>query len=424
MTHYADMLIDNIGQLCVMPAQNGHAQRGEALGTLGLQIDAALAIVNGEIVAIGPRDAIKAAYDSPLTLNADGRLVTPGLVDAHTHLVWAGNRAEEFEQRLTGLSYQEIMAAGGGIHRTVHDTRAASLSSLVDQTAVRLKRALAHGTTTLECKTGYGLDLHTELAMLNAIALLDSEQPVDIIPTFLGAHAIPPEYTDQPDAYVEFLTDQVIPAVYAWREDHWPHMLYCDVFCDAGAFTVEQTRQILTTGRRYGFGLRLHADEFESCGAVALGIELGAASVDHLLVTTPEDVARLGQAKTIAVLLPATPFGLGIANTAPAQALINAGAAIALATDCNPGTAWCESMQMALALGTRALGLTPAQALAASTINAAYAVGRGIETGSLEPGKKADFVVWDSDDFRQLSYHFGVNQVSAVFKAGQQVYPE
>jgi imidazolonepropionase len=423
MTFSADLLIDHIGQLCIIPAQDGHAQRGTALGNLALQTDAALVISNGEIVASGPREAIIADYDGIQTINAEGRLVTPGLIDSHTHLVWAGDRAKEFEQRLSGMSYQAIMAAGGGINKTVRDTRAASLITLVEQTGVRLNHALAHGTTTLECKTGYGLDLHTELAMLNTIALLDSEHPIDLIPTFLGAHASPPEYANRPDEYVTLLTTHIIPAVCSWREAHWPQQLYCDVFCDVGAFTLDQTREILTIAHHYGLGLRLHADEFESRGAVELGISLGATTVDHLLVTTPEDVARLGKAETIAVLLPATPFGLGITNTAPARALIQAGAAIALASDCNPGTAWCENLQMTLALGTRTLGLTPAQALAAVTINAAFAVGRGERIGSLEVGKAADVVIWDTADYRQLSYRFGVNQVQTVFKNGRQVYP-
>ena len=417
-----DLIVDHIGQLCVMPAPAGQPQRGALFGTLGLQTDAALAIDHGQIVAAGPRDAILSLYDSAATLDAGGRLVTPGLIDAHTHLVWAGQRADEFEQRLQGVSYQQIMASGGGINCTVRATRAASLQNLVDETAVRLRQALSHGTTTLECKTGYGLDLHTEISLLSAIALLDAEQPIDLIPTFLGAHAVPAEYAGRPDDYVELLTTHVIPTAATWRQSHWPHALYCDVFCDAGAFTLAQSRTILSIARQYGFGLRLHADEFESLGAVGLAIELGAASVDHLLVTTPEDVARLGQSDTVAVLLPATPFGLGIANTAPARALIAAGAVIALASDCNPGTAWCENLQMALTLGTRALGLTPAQALAAVTVNAAFAVGRGAQVGSLEAGKQADLVIWDSADYRDLSYHFGVNQVQTVIKAGRAVH--
>lgn len=404
-----------------MPAHNGGPQRGQNLGDLGLIRMAALAIRDGRIVAAGPRAEIIPAYEARLTVSAGGRVVTPGLVDSHTHLVWAGDRAEEFEQRINGATYTQIMAAGGGINRTVRETRAAGLSALVDQTAARLSRALTHGTTTLECKTGYGLDWHTEIDLLNAIALLDSEQPVDLVPTFLGAHAIPPEYADWPDEYVAFIIQQMLPAVCQWRDEHWPGALYCDAFCDVGAFTLDQTRKILEAARECGFPLRLHADEFESLGGVALAVELGATTVDHLLVTMPDDVALLGQSDTMAVLLPATPFGLGIANSAPAKSLLRAGAAIALASDCNPGTAWCENLQMAQALATRNLGLSPAQALAAVTINGAFAVGRGDRIGSLEPGKRADLVIWDTDDYRHLSYRFGINLVDRVFKGGVAV---
>ncbi len=413
-----DLLIDDIGELCIIPAHDGGPQRGQALGDLGIIRAAALAIRDGRIVAAGPRAELIRAYDASLMLSAGGRLVTPGLVDAHTHLVWAGDRAEEFEQRVGGATYIQIMEAGGGINRTVRETRAAGLPVLVDQTAARLVRALAHGTTTLECKTGYGLDWHTEIDLLNAIALLDSEQPVDLVPTFLGAHAIPPEYADRPDEYVDFVIERVLPAVRRWRDEHWPGALYCDAFCDVGAFTLDQTRRILEAAREQGFPLRLHADEFESFGGVALAVELGATTVDHLLVTTADDIVLLGQSDTIAVLLPATPFGLGIPNTAPAQTLLQAGVALALASDCNPGTAWCENLQMAQALATRSLGLSPAQALAATTINGAFAVGRGDQIGSLEPGKRADLVIWDTDDYRHLSYRFGTNLVDRVFKGG------
>jgi imidazolonepropionase len=418
MTH-VDLLIDHIGQCCVVPSDAGRPQRGAALGTLGIISDAAIAIHDGRIAAVGTRENILREYEPAQTLDAAGRLVTPGLIDPHTHLIWAGDRAGEFEQRLGGASYQEIAAAGGGINRTVRETRNATLVELVRQAAARLDRMLVNGTTTAEVKTGYGLDLHTELTMLDAIARLDSEHPIDLIPTFLGAHTVPPEHT--PDEYVEFVCNQTIPAAKAWRDAHWPDVLYCDVFCEENAFDLAQTRRILQAAHAHGLPLRVHADEFNSLGGVRLAVEMGAASVDHLLVTTPDDVALLGKSDTAAVLLPATPFGLNIPNTSPARALVAAGAIVVLATDCNPGTAWCESMQFVLSLATRALGLTQGQALAAATINAAYAVGKIDEIGSLEVGKVADVVVWDVADYRQLGYRFGANLADTVVKNGEVV---
>jgi imidazolonepropionase len=397
----------------------GGPQRGKALGTLGLISEAAIAIRNGRIVAVGAREEVIKEFEPANVVDAAGRLVTPGLIDPHTHLIWAGDRAGEFEQRLEGATYQEIAAAGGGINRTVRETRYTGLVELVEQAALRLDRMLVNGTTTVEAKTGYGLDLHTEITMLNAIALLDAEHPIDLIPTFLGAHTIPPEYASEPDEYVNLLCHRTIPAAKAWRDDNWPGLLYCDVFCEENAFTLDQTQRILNAAQRLGFPLRVHADEFKSLGAVRLAVEMGATSVDHLLVTTPRDVELLGKSDTAAVLLPATPFGLNIPNTAPAKALIAADAIVVLATDLNPGTAWCESMQFVLSLATRALGLTQGQALAAATINAAYAVGKIDQIGSLEVGKRADLVVWDVNDYRLLGYRFGTNLVHTVVKDGK-----
>jgi imidazolonepropionase len=418
MTQEVDILIDNIGQLCTIPPHDGGPQRGRDLGDLGIVSNAAIAIEHGEILAVGPREELLGFYDGEETIDAGGMLVTPGLVDPHTHLVWSGDRTEEFEMRLEGATYQAIMAAGGGINRTVRQTRGASVESLIAQTGARLTNMLRHGTTTIECKTGYGLDPQTEIAMLNTIALLDAEHPVHLLPTFLGAHAVPPEFEGQPDAYVDLLIENMIPAAARWRDENWPDVMYCDAFCEEGAFTLAQTRRILESGRQAGFKLRLHADEFASLGAVPLAVELGAVSVDHLLVTNQADVDLLGKSSTMAILLPATPFGLGIKNTAPAKALIEAGAAVALATDCNPGTAWCESMQMVLALATRHLGMTPAQALVAATLNAAFAVDCGDKMGCIDAGRDADLVIWNVPDYRHLAYRFGANMARRVIKAG------
>ena len=424
MTTQVDLIIDQIGQLCTIPAHTHGPQRGSRLGDLGIRENAAIAITGGKITAIGRRDTILEEYGAETRLTARGKVVTPGLVDPHTHLVWMGDRADEFEMRAQGATYSEIMAAGGGINRTVRQTRSASLLGMMESTRGRLDRMLEYGTTTAEIKTGYGLDLTTELTMLSAIALLDAEHPIDLVPTFLGAHAVPPEYASQPEEYVNFLIAHVLPAVVAWKAEHWPGVLYCDAFCEKGAFTLEQTRRIFDAAKTSGLPLRLHADEFESLGGTALAVEMGARSVDHLLATTPEDAVRLGASDTVAILLPATPFGLNIKNTAPIKLLLEHNAAIALATDCNPGTAWCESMQMVLALATRTLSLTTAQALAATTINAAYALDKGDEVGSLEVGKQADLVIWDIPDFRHLGYRFGANLVNAVIKRGNVVFEQ
>jgi imidazolonepropionase len=424
MATQVDLIIDQIGQLCTIPAHAHGPQRGAKLGDLGIRENAAIAITDGKITAIGRRDTILEEYSAETRVTARGKVVTPGFVDPHTHLVWMGDRADEFEMRAKGATYSEIMASGGGINRTVRLTRSASLLGMMEQTKARLDRMLEYGTTTAEIKTGYGLDLTTELTMLSAIALLDAEHPIDLVPTFLGAHAVPPEYASQPEEYVKFLIAHVLPAVVAWKAEHWPGVLYCDAFCEKGAFTLDQTRRIFDAAKESGLPLRLHADEFESLGGTALAVEMGARSVDHLLATTAEDAARLGASDTVAVLLPATPFGLNIANTAPIKLLLEHNAAVALATDCNPGTAWCESLQMVLSLATRTLGMTTAQALAATTINAAYALDKGDTVGSLEVGKQADLVIWDIPDFRHLGYRFGANLVNAVIKRGNVVFEQ
>jgi imidazolonepropionase len=337
-------------------------------------------------------------------------------------VIWAGDRAGEFEQRIAGATYQEIMAAGGGINRTVRATRAADFNALIEQSKSRLDAMLAHGSTTVECKTGYGLNTATEIAMLDAIALLDKEHPLDLVPTFLGAHAVPPEFAGDPDGYVDLVIEEMLPAVAEWRSGHWPGVLFCDVFCEVGAFDLAQTRRILEAARAYGLKLKVHVDEFESLGGARLAAELGAESADHVVVTPEEDIRALGQSDTIAVSLPPTPFGLAHTAYTPARRFLDAGAALAIATDCNPGTAWNESMPFAMALAARYLRLTPAQALAAATINAAHAIGCGDRVGSLEAGRQGDLVIWNVPTYPHLSYRFGTNLVQTVVKRGRVVY--
>jgi imidazolonepropionase len=312
----------------------------------------------------------------------------------------------------------EIMNAGGGIMSTVRATRAASLDELIDQTRPRLDRMLAHGTTTAEAKTGYGLEIAAELKMLDAIARLDAEHPIDLVPTFLGAHAIPAEYTGREDTYTDLVIHEMLPAV----THHASRIMFCDVFCEDGAFTLEQSRRILEKAQALGFALKIHVDEFEPLGGARLGVELGAVSVDHVVTTPIEEIELLGRSSTIAVSLPGTPFGLAHRDYTPAKAILSAGGALALATDINPGTTWNESMQMIVALACRYLKLTQAQALAAATINAAHAIGRGGSIGSLEIGKQADVLIVDVSDYRSIGYRYGTNLVRSVIKRGQVVY--
>lgn len=414
-----DLLIYGASQVCVVPGIDG-PQRGAQLGELGLIVAGAVAVHDGRILQTGPTTTLQQAYQADISINAAEQAIIPGFVDPHTHLPWYGDRAHEFEQRLAGATYMEIMAAGGGIMNTVRQVRQATLDDLLQDNLPRLRRMLEHGTTSAEAKTGYGLETAVELKQLEAMMRLGAAQPVEITPTFLPAHAVPPEYAGHTDAYVDLVVNEMLPAGAAWMAQQGVR-LFCDVFCEAGVFDVSQTQRILETAAALGYGLKVHADEFEGLGGTKLAVELGAVSADHLVKTPDADIAALGQGNTIAVGLPGTPFGLGHHEYTPARKILAAGGALALATDLNPGTCWCESMQMVMALACRYLGLTQAQALAAATINAAYAIGRGQEIGSLEPGKQADLLILETADYRQLGYRFGANLVQTVIKKGRVV---
>jgi len=415
------MLIHSASQLITLA---GPAQRGRELGRLGIIPNGAVLVHGGLIVETGTTLDLLNRYPDEERLDADGKAVLPGFVDAHTHLVWAGDRAAEFEMRLQGKSYMEIMAAGGGIASTVNFTRAAEHEALLHQTRERAKTMFAHGTTTAEAKTGYGLEMKTELAQMEVLLQLDREGPLEIAPTFLAAHAIPAEYAGREDAYTLLICAEMLPALKEW----WDHkttgkpLPFLDVFCEKGAFSLEQTRQILTTGKALGFPLKAHVDEFENLGAAGLACELGAASVDHAVKTSTAEIQKLGSSNTAVVSLPCTPFGLAEAHYTPVKGLLAADAILALATDLNPGTAWCENMQFVMALACRVLKLTPAQALAAATINAAYAIGRDRLIGSLEAGKQADLLILSVEDYRHLAYRFGGNLVNTVIKKGE-IFP-
>jgi imidazolonepropionase len=414
-----DLLITHASQLLTIPSHDQGPQRGDRLGDLAIIADGALAVSNGAIVDLGPTADLVAKHQAARTIDAVRRVVMPGFVDPHTHVVFAGDRANEFERRIAGATYLEIMSAGGGIMSTVRATRAASLDELVDQTRARLDRMLAHGTTTAEAKTGYGLETTAELKMLDAIARLDAEHPIDLVPTFLGAHAIPAEYKGREDAYTDLVGNEMLPAI-ASCIPH-PASFFVDVFCEDGAFTLEQSRRILEKAKELGFALKIHVDEFKPLGGTRLGVELGAVSVDHVVTTPMDEIELLGKSSTLAVSLPGTPFGLAHREYTPAKAILAAGGALALATDINPGTTWNESMQFIVALACRYLKLTQAQALAAATINAAHAIGRGGSIGSLEIGKQADVLIMEVSDYRSIGYRYGTNLVRQVIKRGQMI---
>ncbi len=431
-----DLLIEHATEL-VTCASNGAPKRGAEMDDVGIIHDGAVAIHRGRIVAVGPTAHVRERISkAKRVIEARGHSVIPGLVDPHTHVVWAGERAAEFEMRLKGATYLEIFQAGGGILRTVRDTREASLDDLIVQTRERLDRMLLAGTTTAEAKSGYGLDEETELKMLDAIRALDESHPIDLIPTFLGAHAIPPEYRENPDAYVDFLVEHMIPKVAALQyrvetrdeEGDVIHAGYeraawfCDVFCERGAFNLEQTIRILEAAKAANMDLKVHVDEFEpSLGAVPVAVEMGAVSVDHLVSTPEEHLHVLAASDTAAVGLPGTPFGLAECKYTKGRHLVDLGGIVAIASDINPGTSWCESMPMMMALATRYMGLTPAEALNAATINAAYAIKMHPYVGSIEEGKQGDVVILDVPDYRHLSYRYGGNLVHTVVKKGRVV---
>ncbi len=419
-----DLLVHSAAQLVTCAGPPG-PKRAATMADIGGIGGGAVAISDGKIVATGPTDELRNRYAARQAIDASGCVVCPGFVDPHTHVLYAGDRAAEFELRIRGASYMEIMEAGGGIASTVRAVRQASAEDLVSETRPRLDAMLALGTTTVEVKTGYGLDTKNELKMLRAIAALDREHPVDLVPTFMGAHAVPPEYRGRTDEYVALVVGEMLPAAVAWYPQSpfarrgWP--FFCDVFCEANVFDRAQSRRVLEAGQALGLAAKIHADEFESLGGVGLAVELGAVSADHLDVTPPAELDLLAGSDTVGVNLPAVPFNLGSTRFADARAMIDAGVALALSTDINPGSAPCPSMPLVMAIACRYQRLLPAEALNASTINAAYAVGLGEQLGSLEAGKQADLLVVGAPDYRHLAYQFGGNIVRQVIKRGRVV---
>jgi len=399
-------------------SQGDQARCGQAMNDLHLVPDGAVCIEKGIITAVGPTDEILAAVDSRAftVIDASGRAVLPGFVDSHTHFIFGGYRADEFAWRLQGMSYMEIMSRGGGIVSTVAATRQADLETLVQDGRRRLDSMLSFGVTTVEGKSGYGLDRDTELRQLEAMALLEQEHPVDIVPTFLGAHAVPKDYPGGAEAYLDFVMTEVLPAVADGGLAE-----FCDIFCEDKVFSVNQSRRLLALARKSGFKLTLHADEIVPLGGTELAVEVGAISADHLLHASDAGIQGMADSGVVATLLPITAFGLK-EPYARARTMIDRGCAVALATDLNPGSCFSNSLPLLVALATLYMGMTPEEALTAITLNGAAAVDRADRTGSLEAGKQGDVVILEYPSYRFMPYHIGVNTVEKVIKNGNLVF--
>jgi len=394
-------------------------RRDRALADPGIIRDAAVLVRDGLIAAVGRRRDIVRFGEARRAkkLELDGGVVLPGCVDSHTHLIFPASRADEYEKRIAGATYEEIARAGGGILSTVRKLRLASADELRRKAIASLRQMAAHGTTTLEAKSGYGLTLASELKTLVLLRELRSEQPVEIVPTFLGAHVVPKEYRSRPEAYVRLLVQQMIPVVARKGLAE-----FCDVYCDRGSFTVEQARMILTAGRVCGLEPRIHAEQIARTGGARLAVDLSAASADHLEKINADDIRALAKSNVVATLLPGCCFHLGLKNYPPARKLIDAGAIVALATDFNPGTSPTLNMQIILSLACTQMRMTPAEAIAAATINPAHSLRRHGRIGSIEVGKQADLAVFGVADYREIPYYFGVNQCRMAVKRGKVVY--
>ena len=376
-------------------------------------------LVRGEYIeAVGRRREIESLIDADCeVIDAGHRLVMPGFVDAHTHPVFAGIRANEFEQRASGASYREIAERGGGIRSTVRATRNASQSDLVRIGKRYADWFLRNGTTTIEAKSGYGLTLEDELKILRAIRELNEQTPLRYVPTFLGAHDIPAEYKSRRQTYVNLIVNEMLPTV---AEEKLAE--YCDVFCEEDVFTTDEAWEILSAARCHGLGLRVHADQLSLSGGAKLAGELSCATADHLEHTDPTGIMALKAAKVQPVLLPASVYALGSTKYPAAREMIDAGLAVVLATDFNPGSSPTPSIPMVMSIACTQMKMTPPEAVTASTINAAYSLGRGDEIGSLEKGKRADFVIQDASDYRELAYWFGVEHPWRVYASGELAY--
>jgi imidazolonepropionase len=416
----ASLLITGASQLVTL--RGSGPRRGNSLSKIGLIRDGAVLVRDGKIVAVGAKAQVERRAESKQAekLDIGGRVVLPGFVDSHTHLIHATSRAEEYELKIQGASYQEIARKGGGILNSVKKLRAATSEALKSRALAALVEFASYGTTTVEAKSGYGLDVASELKILKLHQELNREQPLEIVSTFLGAHVVPQEFrgkTDGAEKYLGLLIEKLLPEVVVGDLAE-----YCDVFCERGAFTVGQSKRLLTKASEHGLRPRLHAEQLSRTGATQLAVELKAASCDHLEQVNEADIRALAKSETVATLLPGCDFHLGLQKYAPARKLIEAGAIVALATDYNPGTSPTVSMPMILSLACSQLRMTPAEAITAATMNAAYGLGREKAIGSLEAGKQADLAVWEVEDYREIPYYFGMDVCWMTMKRGEIIW--
>lgn len=411
-----DKIICHCRQLLTLSGSSA-PRTGTAMSDLGLIPDGALAIRDGRIEAVGETAEILARYSTDEVIQARDSVVLPGFVDCHTHPVFVHTREDEFAQRLAGKSYVEIAKSGGGIRSTIATTRAADEDQLYELARKRIQRMIGQGTTTLEAKSGYGLDTESELKQLRVIDRLTHDLPIRIVPTFMGAHEFPAEYKDDHPAYIDILCDEMLPAV---AEQGIAQ--FCDIFTEAHVFSIGESRRVLNCAREHGLRLKMHADEIEPIGGAELAAELECVSADHLGAASDAGIEALRRAGVIPVLLPATLFSLRSKNYARGREMIDRGLPVAIATDYNPGSCNCDSLPLTMSIACLQMGLSPAEALSASTVNAAHALGLAGDVGSLEPGKSADFTIWDIPSLNFLPYHLGSSHLTGVFSRGNRIW--
>jgi imidazolonepropionase len=398
------------------------ARRGHEMADAGVRSGVGVAVIGDRIAQVAPPDELERAYPEARRINCHGGLLTPGLVDSHTHAVFGRPRYEEHEQRAAGADYVQIAQQGGGIHATVRDVRARRAEELTAFAERRLRRLASYGTTTVEVKSGYGLTIEDEIKLLETIEGVSRRIPMRVVPTWMGAHEIPAEYRSRPNgsaSYVKTLVHEMLPVITRRKLAR-----FADVFCEPGVFTIDETRTILTASRDAGLRVKLHADEFEASGGAELAVELGAVSADHLAAVTPSGIAALARSQTVATLLPGTMLFLGKTRQAPARSLIEGGAAVALATDFNPGTSPTVNFPLILTLGVSQLRLSAAEALTAATVNGAAALGIADQVGQIAPGFSADIALFECDDVRELPYWYGDRRCRGTWVRGETCHPQ